>query len=158
MRRADREIKEVSEMIEIMKRCDVCRLALNDEGYPYILPLNFGLKVKDGKVTLYFHGADKGKKYELIAKDNRVSFEMDCSHRLVSSKETGHCTMEYESIIGKGKVKIVSEEEKMEALTVMTDHYHEEHFEFNTKAVPRTIAMKLVVEEMTGKRRMKGAE
>ncbi len=158
MRRADREIKEVSEMIEIMKRCDVCRLALNDEGYPYILPLNFGLKVKDGKVTLYFHGADKGKKYELIAKDNRVSFEMDCSHRLVSSKETGHCTMEYESIIGKGKVKIVSEEEKMEALTAMTDHYHEEHFEFNTKAVPRTIAMKLVVEEMTGKRRMKGAE
>ncbi len=158
MRRADREIKEVSEMIEIMKRCDVCRLALNDEGYPYILPLNFGLKVKDGKVTLYFHGADKGKKYELIAKDNRVSFEMDCSHRLVSSKETGHCTMEYESIIGKGKVKIVSEEEKMEALTVMTDHYHEGHFEFNTKAVPRTTAMKLVVEEMTGKRRMKGAE
>ena len=42
MRRADREVKDVNEMIEIMKRCDVCRLALNDEGYPYILPLNFG--------------------------------------------------------------------------------------------------------------------
>lgn len=158
MRRADREVKDVNEMIEIMKRCDVCRLALNDEGYPYILPLNFGLKVRDGKITLYFHGADAGKKYELIAKDGRASFEMDCAHRLVSSEETGHCTMEYESVIGKGNVEIVSDEEKMEALTVMTDHYHKKHFEFNTKAMPRTTAMKLVVEEMTGKRRMKGAE
>lgn len=158
MRRADREVKDVNEMIEIMKRCDVCRLALNDdEGCPYILPLNFGLKVQEGKVTLYFHGAEKGKKYELIAKDNRAAFEMDCSHRLVSSEETGHCTMEYESVIGKGKVEIVSDEEKMEALTIMTDFYHKEHFEFDIKAVPRTTAMKLVVEEMTGKRRMKGA-
>lgn len=158
MRRADREVKDVNEMIQIMKRCDVCRLALNDEGYPYILPLNFGLKVQDGKVTLYFHGAETGKKYELIEKDSRASFEMDCAHRLVSSEDTGHCTMEYESVIGKGKVKIVSKEEKMEALTIMTDHYHEKHFEFNAKAVPRTTAMKLVIEEMTGKRRMKGAE
>lgn len=158
MRRTDREVNDQNELMEIMKKCDVCRLALNDEGYPYILPLNFGLKVQDGKVTLYFHGADKGKKYELIAKDDRASFEMDCSHRLVSSETEGHCTMEYESIIGRGKVEIVSEEEKMEALTVMTDHYHTKHFEFNTKAVPRTTAMKLVIEEMTGKRRMKGAK
>lgn len=156
VRRADREVKDVNEMIRIMKQCDVCRLALNDEGYPYILPLNFGVKVQEGKVTLYFHGAEKGKKYELIKKDSRASFEMDCSHRLVSSEEKGYCTMEYESVIGRGKVEIVSEEEKMEALTIMTDHYHETHFDFHTKAVPRTTAMKLVVEEMTGKRRVKG--
>ena len=62
VRRADREVKDVNEMIRIMKRCDVCRLALNDEGYPYILPLNFGVKVQEGNVTLYFHGAEKGKK------------------------------------------------------------------------------------------------
>lgn len=156
MRRTDREVKDVNEMIGIMKKCNVCRLALNDEGYPYILPLNFGVSVQGGKVTLYFHGAEKGKKYELIEKDSRASFEMDCSHRLVSSKEDGHCTMEYESVVGKGKVELVTDEEKMEALTVLTDHYHEKHFEFNTNAVPRTTAMKLVVEEMTGKRRLKG--
>ena len=126
MRRADREVKDVNEMIEIMKRCDVCRLALNDEGYPYILPLNFGVKEQGGQVTLYFHGAEKGKKYEVIEKDSRASFEMDCSHRLVSSEEDGQCTMEYESVIGKGNVEIVSEEEKMEALTIMTDHRSEE--------------------------------
>ncbi|MFR3484313.1 MAG: pyridoxamine 5'-phosphate oxidase family protein, partial [Clostridia bacterium] len=93
------------------------------------------------------------KRYELIARDNRVSFEMDCAHRLVSDRENGHCTMEYESVIGRGQIEIVQEEEKLEALTILTDHYHEEHFEFNRAAVARTKVLKLVVEEMTGKRR-----
>lgn len=155
MRRVDREVKDFDEMVEIMKKCDVCRLALNDDGYPYILPLNFGLKVENRQVVLYFHGAVEGRKYELLKRDNRASFEMDCSHRLASERETGHCTMEYESIVGTGKLEIVSDEEKMEALIIMTDHYHKEHFEFDTKAVPRTTAMKLVVGKMTGKRRIK---
>lgn len=153
MRRADREITDFEEMIQVMERCDVCRLAFNQEDYPYILPLNFGYKTEGKTVTLYFHGAPEGRKYELLARDNRVSFEMDCAHRLVSDREHGHCTMKYESIIGRGRIEIVSDEEKLEALTIMTDHYHMEHFEFNQAAMPRTTAMKLVVEEMTGKRR-----
>lgn len=154
MRRADREITDFDELIQVMEKCDVCRLAFNDkEGYPYILPLNFGVKVEGDKVMLYFHGADEGKKYELLKEDDRVSFEMDCSHQLVSDKEHGQCTMKYESVIGRGRLAIVPDEEKMEALTVMTDHYHMEHFEFNPSAVPRTVAMKLVVEQMSGKRR-----
>ncbi len=154
MRRADREITDFDELVQIMEKCDVCRLAFNDrEGYPYILPLNFGVKVEGGKVTLYFHGANEGKKYELLREDDRVSFEMDCVHELVSDRDCAHCTMKYESVIGRGRLAIVPDAEKMEALTVMTDHYHTEHFEFNPAAVPRTVAMKLVVERMSGKRR-----
>lgn len=153
MRRTDREIKDFDEMVGIMEKCDVCRLALNDGGYPYILPLNFGLKAEEGRVTLYFHGADTGRKYELMEKDNRASFEMDCSHELVSDGEKGHCTMKYESVIGRGRLEIVPDAEKMEALTILTDHYHQEHFEFSSKAAPRTTVMRLVVEKMTGKRR-----
>ena len=48
MRRADREIKEFDEMIQVIEKCDVCRIALNDEEYPYILPLNFGMLIEDG--------------------------------------------------------------------------------------------------------------
>ena len=155
MRRHDREVTDFNEMIRIIEKCDVCRLALNDGDYPYILPLNFGVELKDDRVILYFHGADSGKKYELLAKDNRVSFEVDCSHRLVSDRERGYCTMEYESVIGYGKVEIVPEEEKKKVLSIITDHYHEEHFEFHPAAMPRTTVLKLTVEQMTGKRRMK---
>ena len=77
MRRSDREIKDIEGIIQVMEKCDVCRLAFYDGGYPYILPLNFGMQVHEDQITLYFHGADEGKKYELMEKDNRVGFEMD---------------------------------------------------------------------------------
>ncbi len=156
MRRKDREVKDFEEMVQIMKKCDVCRLAFSDKDVPYILPLNFGITVQGEKVVLYFHGASQGKKYELLARNNRVSFEMDCSHRLVSEEDAGHCTMEFESVIGTGYLEIVPEEEKEEALIILTDRYHEKHFSFDRKGMTHTTAMKLVIEKMTGKRRMKG--
>ena len=67
MRRSDREITDFQELITVMRGCDVCRLALHDEPYPYILPLNFGLEVDGETVRLYFHGANTGTKYDLIA-------------------------------------------------------------------------------------------
>ncbi|MCD7844781.1 MAG: pyridoxamine 5'-phosphate oxidase family protein [Oscillospiraceae bacterium] len=156
MRRTDREIRDINEIIQVMERCDVCRLALNDaEGYPYILPLNFGMRVEDGQITLYFHGAETGRKYELLARDSRVSFEMDRGHRLVLDEEQGNCTMEYESVIGRGRVDILPEEEKMDALRLLMAHYRREDFPFNPAAVPHTVIMRLRVEQLTGKRRAK---
>ena len=155
MRRTDREIKDLKDIIKVMEKCDTCRLALNDEGYPYILPLNFGMEVMDDKITLYFHGATEGKKYELIEKDNRASFEMDCSHRLVTEVERGSCTMEYESVIGRGRIEILPEEEKYGALCILMRHYHKEDFPFDKRVIPKTTVMKLFVESITGKVRMK---
>ena len=47
MRRSDREVTEFTDMVSIIKKCDVCRLALNDVDYPYILPLNFGMNITE---------------------------------------------------------------------------------------------------------------
>ena len=66
MRQKNREITDFNEKIEVMKKCDVCRLALNDDGYPYIIPLNFGMSVEGKKVTLYFHSALEGYKVDLM--------------------------------------------------------------------------------------------
>ena len=155
MRRKDRQVTNFEDLIAIIKKCDVCRLALNQDGYPYILPLNFGLSVIDNNVELYFHGATEGTKYDLIAKDNRASFEMDCSHRLVTEIESCSCTMEYESIIGQGHIEMIPDEEKYDALCILMKHYHQESFPFNKEVMPKTKVFKLVVENMSGKIRMK---
>lgn len=155
MRRSDREVKNFDDMIQIMEKCDVCRIALNNNGYPYILPLNFGMKNENNTVELFFHGAKEGMKYEVIQADNRASFEMDCEHKLVTDAERGSCTMEYESIIGQGHIEIVSEKEKYDALCVLMKHYHQEDFLFDKTVIPRTTVFKLVVENMTGKVRLK---
>jgi nitroimidazol reductase NimA-like FMN-containing flavoprotein (pyridoxamine 5'-phosphate oxidase superfamily) len=66
MRRKDREVTDMNEIIEIIKKCDVCRLAFFDKEYPYIVPLNFGYSYDGAKLELYFHGANAGKKLELL--------------------------------------------------------------------------------------------
>ena len=156
MRRSDREITDFDEIVEIIKKCDVCRLALHDEEYPYILPLNFGMRIEDGKIVLYFHGANEGKKYALIEKNNKVSFEMDCGHRLVMDDERMSCTMEYESVIGQGIIEKVSDEQKYDALMVLMRQYHQEDFPFNQNIMPQTTALKLTVNSYTAKHRKTG--
>ena len=155
MRRSDREVKEFNDIVAIMRKCDVCRLALNNDGYPYILPLNFGMSIEGDKIELYFHGATEGAKYALIEKDNRASFEMDCEHKLITEIERGNCTMEYESVIGQGRVEILSDDEKYRALCILMKHYHREDFPFDKSAMPHTKVFKLVVENVTGKARLK---
>ncbi|MCM1134159.1 MAG: GNAT family N-acetyltransferase [Clostridium sp.] len=156
MRRTDREIKEFEEIVKVMERCEICRLAFHDDSYPYILPLNFGMQVEEGKIVLYFHGAREGKKYQLMAADNRVSFEMDCSTKLAAILENGNCTMEYESVIGQGIVEILPNDRKEEALDILMRHYRKEDFPYNKAVIPATTVFKLTVEACTGKRRKVG--
>lgn len=155
MRRHDREITDKNEILEIMNRCDVCRLAFNDGDYPYILPLNFGIEEKDGHIILYFHSALKGYKTELIKRDNRVSFEMDCKHELKYDDEKGYCTMAYESVIGRGRIEVLPDEEKANALRKLMGHYHQsDDAYFNPAAIPRTLVYMMVIEGMTAKRKL----
>ena len=97
----------------------------------------------------------EGKKYELIEKDNRASFEMDCGHQLILDKAQGNCAMEYESVIGQGYIEMLNEQEKYEALRILMKQYRREDFPFNEKVIPMTAVFRLRVESMTGKRRTK---
>ncbi len=155
MRRSDREITDRLEQIAVLRRCDVCRLAFADGDYPYILPLNFGMEEGE-ELTLYFHGAAEGYKYELIAREGKASFEADCSHRLVLDEQKGACTMEYESVIGYGVVEFVEDErEKLAALKAIMRHYGREDFAFRQEVAAVTCVFRLRVAHMTAKHRFK---
>lgn len=155
MRRSDREVTDFGEMIAIMEDCDVCRLALNGEdGVPYILPLNFGMRVEGGRVELFFHGATSGTKYALIGRDPRASFEMDCGHALVTDPKKGSCSMNYRSVIGQGRIAEVPESEKIAALRLILSHYRREDFPIVGPLLERTRVLKLTVERMSGKERL----
>lgn len=153
MRRRDREIKEFDEIVKIIKKCDSLVLGLNDEGYPYLVPLNFGMDIEDGQLYLYFHCAKEGKKLDLIQKDNRATFEMDCNHNFILYEERMSCTMGYESVIGQGTIEILAEDKKYDALKILMRQYHAEDFQFNTDMIKVTTLLRLKVEKLTGKRR-----
>lgn len=151
MRRKDREVTDFQSLVNIIRQCQVCRLALHDGDYPYIVPVNFGFETQSEIVTLYFHGANEGKKYDLMHKDPRASFEMDCETLLCSDQAAGNCTMSYHSVMGRGTIEFLEGEEKIHALNVLTAHYHPEGFAYDARAIPATTAFKLTVTEMTGK-------
>lgn len=153
MRRADRQVTHREELLDIMARCQVCRLALNDGGWPYVIPLSFGVRQKGEQVELLFHSALEGHKVALMQADPRAAFEMDCGHQLQYLEDRGYCTMAYESVVGRGRVRILPEEEKLDALRILMAHYHPEGGWFNPAALPRTLVYALAVEEMSGKRK-----
>lgn len=153
MRRKDREITDFHDIMDIMNKCDTCRLALFDQEYPYIVPLNFGVNIEDGQLYLYFHSANQGTKLDLIRQNNKATFEMDCEHNIILYDERMSCTMGYASVIGHGEIEFVDEDDKYEALKILMKHYHHEDFQFNTNMMKATTVFRLKVLDMIGKRR-----
>ena len=154
MSRTDRAVTGPVEIVEIMARCEVLHLAIAAQPAPYLLPVNFGME-PDG-MTLYVHGAMEGTKYDLLARNNHVGFEMECTNGLVLD-ETGHsCTMNYESVMGWGIVsEITAPEEKIHALDRIMRQYHAEDFPYSRAVADRTRILCLRIQERTGKRRKK---
>lgn len=154
MRRADREVSDINEILRIMKDCDDAVLAFNDEVAPYILAVNFGVSEADGEITLYIHGASEGKKYDYLKDGAAVSFQMSTNHKLIMDKERGYCTMNYESIIGRGEVyELYEYDEKEAALECLVQKYHlpDEKFVYARAAIPRTRVFKICVKDLTCK-------
>ena len=154
MRRKDREVNDINEILRIMKDCDDLVLAFNDETYPYILAVNFGVSENAGEITLYIHGATEGKKYDYLKDGAAVSFQMSANHKLIMDKDRGYCTMNYESIIGRGEVyELHAYDDKEAALEVLVQKYHipSEKFVYARAAIPRTRVFKICVKDLTCK-------
>lgn len=154
MRRKDREVNDINEILRIMKDCDDMVLAFNDEVAPYILAVNFGVIENAGEITLYIHGATEGKKYDYLKDGAAVSFQMSANRKLIMDKERGYCTMNYESIIGRGEVyELHDYDDKEAALEVLVQKYHipSEKFVYARAAIPRTRVFKICVKDLTCK-------
>jgi nitroimidazol reductase NimA-like FMN-containing flavoprotein (pyridoxamine 5'-phosphate oxidase superfamily) len=152
MQRKEQEVTENEEILNIMKKCEVCTVAFFDENYPYNVPLNFGVQLVENQYTLYFHGANRGKKLELRKKNNHVSFEMHCSTKLIASEKACDFTMNYESVCGNGILEVVNNEEKVSALKVLMKQYDsKKEYEFDENMVNSIAVLKLKVNAITGK-------
>lgn len=152
MRRKDREITDIDQIMEIIKKCDVLSLAFFDNDYPYIVPLNFGCSREADKIELYFHGAAEGKKLELIKQNNHVAFEMNCSRQLIPADKACEYSLQYESVCGNGRAYILGEQAKLNALKhIMQQYTGKREHEFNAAEVNAVTVFKIIVNEIHGK-------
>ena len=76
----------------------------------------------DGVFTFYCHSAREGHKLELLRRDPRVSFEMDCRGELQSADHACGYGYYYASVIGSGTAELIEGAEKLDALSALMRH------------------------------------
>jgi nitroimidazol reductase NimA-like FMN-containing flavoprotein (pyridoxamine 5'-phosphate oxidase superfamily) len=148
MRRKDREIVDRNAINDIISRCKVCRIALCENGRPYVLPLNFGY---DGK-HLYFHSANDGKKIELIKKNNRIGFEFDILHGIITAENPCEWGATYESVVGTGTAEFIeSHQEKAKAFECILSQYGGEFKENTGSSMSAVTIIRVTIVSISGK-------
>lgn len=151
MRRPEKEIKDRAQIEAILHRAQVCRIAMCQDGVPYIVPMSYGYRDN----CLYFHSASAGKKIDMLRHNNRVCFEVDVDEEHVDSTTPSECSTRYRSVIGLGRAVFVTDPtEKRQALDVLMRHYADapsQGFEYSKKPFSKVTIIKVEIESKTGK-------
>lgn len=152
--RREREVTDINKIIEILDKSKVVRIGLVDGDEAYVVPMNYGYTYENEKLTLYLHGARRGKKIDLMQKNPKVFFEMDCDIVPFEGEVACKYGITYSSIMGKGKATILENpEEKMQALTYLMKTQTNKDFEFTEKLVSVVAVIRIDVTEFTAKHR-----
>lgn len=148
MRRKDREVQDITVVLQIIERSDTIRIGMVEDGTAYMVPLSFGYAYKDEMLHFYFHSANEGRKVRLLAENPNVTFEMDTAHCFLEKEEGCGCTMDFASVMGQGVVTcLTDEEEKKAGLRHLLSHYTGNRKEFQDAVAAGTNVYRLDVEK-----------
>ena len=156
MRRKDREIKDIEEMIKILDKCKTAHIAMVDKGMPYVVPLSYGYELKEGQLTLYFHSAKEGRKLDVLRENPNVCFEISCEGEAIHAEVPCNSGYYYSCIIGNGQAVFVEEaSEKCGGLAVMFRRQTGRVVTFTKEQAETVCVFKVVSDDFCGKQKVK---
>ncbi len=154
------EIKDEKIIEELLDSVEYGTLAICADNKPYSVPLNF-VKIGD---ALYFHGAKKGRKIDILKQNMQASFSVVESYSMIqsyfSSKEELACpaTQFFKSVTVDGSIVFVDKyDEKVQVMSALMQKLQPEggykplSDEAYTKAINATLVYKLNVEKLRAK-------
>ena len=149
MRKKERQIDDINQVYALLHRAQVLRLAMcGDDGWPYVVPVNFGV----AKDALFVHGSQKGKKFEMLVKNNKVCFEVDLDTGLRPAELPCKWGAHFQSVVGYATAELLEGEQKTSGLNQIMKKYSGREFEYSPEVLAVTAVFKLNIESMTGKR------
>lgn len=152
MRRKDREVTDIKELLQIINQCKICRIGMQDNAGLYIVPMNFGYIYENNQLVLFFHSAKEGRKIQALKENIEVCFEMDCEHHLRTGDSACQYSYSFKSIIGNGKIVFIDEvDEKKTALSALMRHQTGKDFLFDDQSANSVLVFKVIAYEFTGK-------
>ncbi len=154
MTRREREVTDLNEIARILDTAKVVHLGLVDNGEPYVVPMNYGYTLQNGVLTLYLHGAMRGRKIDVMRRNSSVFFSLECDVQPFEDDVACRYGMAYSSIMGKGTAVIVEDvEEKKSALSCLMKTQTDKDFEFSDKMVSVVQVIRIDVADFTAKQR-----
>ena len=150
----EREVTDMNAILAILDKSQIVHIAMIDGDEPYLVSVNYGYTMEDGKLTLYVHGATEGRKLDVLRANPKVFIEMDCDIMPIEGKLACQYGTTYSSIMGTGTAVIVEDpEEKMKGLSILMKTQTGKDFEFNERLVSIVSVIRIDVAEYTAKAR-----
>lgn len=149
MRRQDKEIKDSKVIDFILGDSRICRLGLVDNGEAYIVPVNYAYK--DG--IIYIHSAPRGRKMDILRKNNFVSFEITASEEVIMNELPCEWSAKYRSVMGTGIIETENNPDAKKAGLdlIMRKYGATGELRYDEGSVSRMVLLKLRVDRVTGK-------
>lgn len=150
MRRTDKEVTDRDTMVGILAEAGICRLAMVDNGQPYLVPMNF--VYRDG--CLYFHSAPEGRKLEVLKRYPRVCFEVEARVEIASAEKACDWSTRYFSVVGYGEASLVEDaQDKLDILQAIMQKYSGRgNWEIAAGVVNTLVVLRVSIEQMTAKK------
>ena len=152
--RREREITDPAKIREILDKGMIVHVAMVDGDEPYVVPMNYGYTMEDGKLTLYLHGARWGRKLDVMRANPKVFFSIECDVQPFEGDIACRYGTAYASIMGRGLAEITEDvEEKKKGLSVIMKTQTGKDFTFDDKMVSIVSVIKIDVSGYTAKHR-----
>ena len=154
--RREREVTDLQEILGILDRGKIVQVGMIDGDRPYVVPMNYGYTMENGKLTLYLHGATRGRKLDVLRKNPHVFVEIHTDLEPFEGPAACQYGIAYSSVMGEGVAEIVEDiEGKKDGLIKLMKTQTGKDFTFVDKMVGGVTVIKISVESYTAKRRPK---
>ena len=154
MTKRERQVTDPQQIREILDTAQVVHLGLCVDNEPYVVPMNYGYTMEEGKLTLYLHSAVRGKKLDMIRSNPKVFFEMDCDRKPFEGNLPCQYGLSYSSLMGRGTAAIVEDvEEKKKAMSILMKTQTDKDFSFEDRLVSIVTVIRIDTAEYTAKHR-----
>ncbi len=107
----EREVVEIELIEAMLKQFSHVHIGLHDiDGYPYVVPTNFGFEINEKELVVYIHFMKRGHKLDLMRNDPKVCLEFSMFNDFPDRPYKGH-RHDYRSVIAKGKIEVIDVKE-----------------------------------------------
>lgn len=152
----EREVTDINEIKEILDKSMIVHVGMIDGDEPYVVPMNYGYTLEDGELCIYLHGATVGRKIDIIKKNPKVFFEMECDVTPFEGKVACQYGTTYASVMGKGTAEVLEDvNDKIDGLAKFMKTQTGKDFTFDERMVSIVSVIKITTREFTAKKRPK---